>query len=112
MVAPLALAGVLAAVVLIVGGSLGSSDDEDGANTGGGKGRTTTSGCQPAADNAVREGFFVIESGEDLSVVAEKTCISPERLERLNPNLDPQLIPIGACVDLRKEGCKALASQG
>ena len=114
VLAPLALAGVVAAVGLVVGSSLSSSDDDGG---GGGKGRgggtpTTTSGCQPAADKAVEAGYFVIESGEDLSVVADKTCIPLDRLETLNPNLDPQLIPIGACVDLRKDGCKALASQG
>jgi hypothetical protein len=113
VLAPLALVAVVAAVVLVVGGSLSSSDD-DGA---GGKGRgggatTTTAGCQPAADKAVEAGYFVIESGEDLSVVADKTCIPLDRLETLNPNLDPQLIPIGACVDLRKDGCKALAAQG
>jgi hypothetical protein len=113
VLAPLALVGVVVAVVVIVGGSLGSSDEDgDGSKRGGDGNATTTSGCRPAADNAVKAGYFVIEAGEDLSVVADKTCIPLDRLENLNPNLDPQLIPIGGCVDLRKDGCKALAAQG
>ncbi len=32
-----------------------------------------------------------------------------ERLERLNPNLDPQTLQVDNCVDLVRDGCKALA---
>ena len=73
---------------------------------------TFSSGCRPDAENAVEAGYYVIEVGEDLSIVADRTCIPIERLMRLNENLDPQLIQVGSCVDLRFEGCKALAEGG
>ena len=65
-----------------------------------------------AAETIYRAKVYVIKSGEDLSVVADRTCIPIERLIRLNENLDPQLIQVGSCVDLRFEGCKALAEGG
>ncbi len=44
----------------------------------------------------------MIEPGEDLSIVADRTCIPIDELIELNPNLDPQLIQVGSCVDLRR----------
>lgn len=105
IVVPLVLALVAAAIVLIVTGTLSSTED------GGEKDRpkNASSACQPEAESAVEDGYYVIEPEEDLSVVADRTCIPIERLEKLNENLDPQLLPIGACVDLRRDGCKVLA---
>ena len=34
-----------------------------------------------------------------------------DQITELNPNLDPQLIQPGNCVDLRIDGCKALAGE-
>ena len=109
VLAPLALLTAVAAIVVVVIGSLDSSEDE---GRGGDRRAQVTSGCQPDAENAVEAGYYVIEVGEDLSVVADRTCIPIERLMRLNENLDPQLIQVGSCVDLRFEGCKALAEGG
>ena len=108
VLAPLALLTAVAAIVVVVIGSLDSSEDEGG----GDRRAQVTSGCRPEAENAVEAGYYVIEVGEDLSVVADRTCIPIERLMRLNENLDPQLIQVGSCVDLRFEGCKALAEGG
>ena len=105
ILAPLALAVVAVLIVVLVSSSLDSSDDGEK----GERDRNTSSGCQPDAEQAVEDGYYVIEAGEDLSIVADRTCIPIDRLEELNPNLDPQLIQIGSCVDLRFEGCKVLA---
>ena len=75
-------------------------------------GREVTSGCRPDAENAVEAGYYVIEVGEDLSIVADRTCIPIERLMRLNENLDPQLIQVGPASICAFEGCKALAEGG
>ena len=108
ILAPVALVAIALGVVVVVSSSLGG-DDDDG---GGERERTArTSGCQPADERAVEQGFYVLKSGENLTSVADKTCISPERLARLNPNLDPQLLPISACIDLVRDGCKALAQE-
>ena len=109
ILAPLALVAAAAAIAFVVTGSLSSSDDPDNGRDGR---RQASPGCRPDAEQAVEDGFYVIDLGEDLSVVAARTCIPIERLMRLNENLDPQLIQVGSCVDLRFEGCKALAEGG
>jgi hypothetical protein len=108
VLAPVALAAVVLVVALVISGSLGGDDDEDG----GDRERERTAkltGCEPSDPRAVEQGFYVLKSGENLSSVASATCISPERLARLNPNLDPQLLPVSACIDLVRDGCRALA---
>jgi hypothetical protein len=111
ILAPLALLIAVAAIVFVIAGSLDSSDEE-----GEGRERTAaTAGCEPASDVEadVEEGYYVIEAGDDLNVVAERTCVSIERITRLNEDrLDPQLLPVGGCVNLRPEGCKVLAEGG
>ncbi len=112
ILAPVVLAIAAAAIVLVVNGSVGGADEGD--DGGGGRESatiTTSEGCQPDAQQAVSDGYFVIEPGEDLSIVADRTCIPVDELIELNPNLDPQLIQPGNCVDLRTDGCKALAEQ-
>jgi hypothetical protein len=109
VLAPLVLIAVAAAIVLVVSGSLSGSDDES-SDKGGAE--TTSSGCQPAADQAVKDGYYVVKADdvEGLSGIADKTCISVDELTRLNPNLDPQALQVDNCVDLVADGCKALAS--
>ncbi len=109
ILAPLVLVAALAAIVIVVSSSMDASEDSDGA---GESSATTQSGCEPDADQAVEDGYYVI-SAEDtsgLSGVALKTCIPLERLIELNPNLDPQAIQVSNCVDLVTDGCRALSS--
>ena len=63
-------------------------------------------------EKAVESGYYVLKEGEGLSDVADKTCVGVDRIERLNPNLDPMALPPRGCVDLVKDGCKALTAQG
>jgi hypothetical protein len=110
ILAPLALVLAAVAIVVVVGGSLDSSDDDDN-----GPERASTSGCQPdrEVEDDVEAGYYVIEAGDDLGAVADRTCIPIERITRLNEGrIDPQLLPIGGCVNLIPEGCKALAEAG
>lgn len=109
MLAPVFLVVVAAAIILIINGTLG----DDAAESGGDRPRAeaTDDGCEPDAQDAVKEGYFVIEPGDDLSIVADVTCIPIDEITELNPALDPQLIQPGNCVDLRVDGCKALAEQ-
>lgn len=102
ILAPLMLVVVAAAIVLVVSGSLGG-EDSDGDGSGGGRGGNA---CNPPADAAVEAGFYFVKPGEDLNVVADRTCMTVDRLLRLNPELDPQTIPVGACVSLRRDGCE------
>jgi hypothetical protein len=110
VLAPLALAVVALTAIAIVTGSLDGNDDDDGGRERERASQST--GCQPEAAEAVEDGYYVIQPGEPgLSSVASRTCISLDRLLRLNEDLDPQAIPPLACIDLRRDGCKALAEQ-
>jgi hypothetical protein len=101
----------IGAVVLVVSGSLSGNDDSSGSSDNG-KSTTTTSDCKPSAPDAVKAGYYVVtaEDTAGLSGIADKTCVSVDRLVTLNPNLDPQTLQVSNCVDLVKDGCKNLAS--
>jgi len=114
ILAPTALVVVALVVITMIATSLGSDDSGDaGADGGAKRTSTTTSGCSPAADQAVKDGYYVVqtEDVQGLSGIADKTCISVDRLVKLNPNLDPQLLQVSNCIDLVPDGCKKL-SQG
>ena len=103
VLAPLALLVAVVAIFLVISSTL--EDSPQPARQAG----TQDQGCEPDAQNAVEDGYYVLEAGEDLSVVSAKTCIDTEELEALNPDLDPQQLPVGGCVDLVADGCKVLA---
>jgi hypothetical protein len=108
IVAPLALLAAAVVVIAVVAGSLEGSDEAEGE--GGDRQGRMVADCTPSEPQAVRDGYYVVQPGEPgLSAVSDKTCVPMRRLQRLNERLDPQLIPQGACVNLRPDGCKALA---
>jgi hypothetical protein len=108
ILAPVALVCVAVLVIAVIASSLGGSDDDGEGRQGDGQASASSPDCEPDAEEAVEQGFYVVEPGEPgLSSVADRTCIPVERLTELNPNLDPQLIPVGGCVDLVRDGCKA-----
>jgi hypothetical protein len=107
VLAPLLLVAVAAAIVLVISGSL-SSDSDDGESTGAST-QTTETGCTPDADQAVKDGFYVVKEGDNFTSIASKTCISIDRLQQLNPNLDSFGLQPQNCVDLVPDGCKKLA---
>jgi hypothetical protein len=108
VLAPVVLVVVAAAIALVISGSLSGGDDDEKAEP---KGSTTSSTCTPDAQDAVKNGYYVVQEDDDegLSGIAEKTCMTPEELIELNPNLDPQALQVSNCVDLKPDGCKALA---
>ena len=108
VLAPVVLVAVAAAIILVISGSL-SDDGDDGESTGQSV-ETTGTGCEPDADQAVKDGYYVVKEGDNFTTIAAKTCISVQRLQELNPNLDSFGIQPQNCVDLVPDGCKALAS--
>jgi hypothetical protein len=109
VLAPVALVATVCVLIIVVVASLGDSDSDGEETTEA----TTTAakGCgadppNPPADAAIENGFYVIKVGETLQTVSERTCVPGERLERLNPELDPLQLPVGACVNLRRDACE------
>ena len=86
---------------LVISSSLEESDDgEDGKpavqrqnNNNQGNGRNQDQNSPPK--------FYVVQPGDSLSLIAEKTGVSLERLQQLNPDIDPQLLPSGVKLRLR-----------
>jgi hypothetical protein len=107
VLAPLAIIATLGVLVIVIAGSLGDSDSGDKSTSRS----TTTSarGCaagNPPADAAIEAGYYIIKSGENLGTVTDRTCIQGSKLERLNPELDPLQLQVGACVNLKPDGCE------
>jgi LysM repeat protein len=98
LLAPIALIAAAVVVVVVVVGSLdGSEDDGD---------RERPAREQTATDDSPEEGeeeekFYVVQPGDSFSTIAEEQGVSEERLQQLNPDLDPQALAPGQRVKLR-----------
>ena len=107
VLAPVFLVAAAAAIVLVIGGTLSGDSGSDESTRSSAE--TTEAGCSPDADQAVKDGFYVVKEGDNFTTIAAKTCISVQRLQELNPNLDSFGLQPQNCVDLAPDGCKALA---
>jgi hypothetical protein len=102
---PLARLAALGAVVIsvaalgiVVATSVGG--DDDGGETVE-SGTTDQEACDPEADNAVKEGYILVNEPEDVvAVIAERTCIDQDVITELNPDIDPNALQLGACINL------------
>ncbi len=111
VLAPLALIASIAVVYLVISGDLGGLDG-DGDDEPERTRSTTTSGeCEVSDPDAVDDGYHVVTEDDTagLSGIAAATCIPLDRLVKLNPELDPQTLQVQNCVDLVRDGCKALS---
>jgi LysM repeat protein len=94
LLALLALAAVVVALILIIGGSVDSSDD------GGRKdGQRRAQQRQQQPDETAKT--YVVQPNDTLVSISEKVGVPVERLEELNPEIDPQALPSGATLKLR-----------
>jgi Tfp pilus assembly protein FimV len=93
LLAPAALAAFTIVVALMVAASLLGSDSRPAAST-------------PSARHSARahrpRRFHTVRPGETLSSIAASTHVPIERLQELNPALDPQAIRPGQRVKLRR----------
>jgi LysM repeat protein len=103
LLAPLALVGFVFALVVVVTGS----------EPDGGAGRPSTTGeTKPASSPGARRQrtrrsasrarrIYVVKAGDTPSSIAVETGIPLAQIERLNPELDPQLLSPGDHIKLR-----------
>jgi LysM repeat protein len=100
LLAPVALLLSVVAVLVIVQSS-GTSDD----STGDGSSRTATdqgtTSDTAAKPRRVRPNYTV-KLNDTLGLIAEKTGVSVERIQTLNPDLDPQNLIVGQKIKLRE----------
>jgi LysM repeat protein len=107
--APLALIGVLIAFLMIVNGSStnSSSPSEDSTTT---PTATTTSTKTKSSTSTTRTAVkkttsgsrtYTVQVGDTLGGIADKTGVPLERIETLNPNVDPHAMVTGQKIRLK-----------
>jgi hypothetical protein len=93
--APIAILVVIAAAVLIIQGELGSKKHARAPRAG----RASSLFHQPAKQAPT---FYVVKSGDSLSVISEHTRVPVPTLESLNPGINPNALQTGQRLRLRQ----------
>ena len=96
MLGPLALVAVLIAIGVIVSTNTGDTNKAEQDT----KAHINSEGSDKK-DGPENPKTYVVEEGDTLSGVAEKFDVSVKRLERLNPDIDPQTIGAGQELQIR-----------
>jgi LysM repeat protein len=103
LLAVLGLAAAAIAVVWVISSSSGGEDSSTDESS-----KVTESGCNPKAEGALSNGYYIVKPDESLSLIAERTCLEEDDLSSLNQELDPQALAPGQCLNLEERGCERL----
>jgi LysM repeat protein len=93
LLAPIALVAAGVIVIVVITLSFAETDEER-------RDRDARQGQQATTEGS-DEKYYVVETGDSFSTIAEKTGIPQETLEQLNPDLDPQALAPGQRIRLR-----------
>ncbi len=100
MLAPLALLLSVAAVLAVVQASTDSGDSKGDTAK---ESATEQSTAQDTTERPRRQRpNYTVKLNDTLGLISEKTGISVERIEELNPELDPQNLIVGQKIKLRE----------
>jgi hypothetical protein len=101
LLAPVALLVAVVAVVVVVSNSTGNDNggDNDNANRAV---ETTPRGGGGQQQRRPQRRFYRVRLNDTLGLIAEQTGVPVERLEALNPDLDPQNLIVGQRIRLRE----------
>jgi LysM repeat protein len=99
LIAPVALLLAAAAVLLVVQSTLEANGSDDGG--GNTKGEPTTP-APTTEQTAPQRARYTVKLNDTLELISEKTGVSVERLQELNPDLDPQALIVGQRIKLRE----------
>ncbi|HEX2085771.1 MAG TPA: LysM domain-containing protein [Solirubrobacteraceae bacterium] len=111
--APLALLAALAAVFLVVTSTTGTGDgdgddsastteQQDGRQTRTGRRGTTTGRTETGTrtTTAPEQETYTVRPGDTLAVISERTGVPVEEIQELNPDVDPNNLPVGEKIKL------------
>lgn len=93
LLAVLALVGTILIVFVAVSGVTGG-DDDSGKKANPAKQRNVNKPKTKAKT-------YEVEEGDTLTTISRKTGISVQRLQKLNPDVDPQALQLGQEIKLR-----------
>lgn len=102
VLAPLALVAFCLALYLVVTGSSRDPVSANGTRTEERRATTSQSSRARGARTRRQPRTYVVRSGDTPSAIAEKTDVPLSQLLELNPELDPQSLPLGARIRLRR----------
>jgi LysM repeat protein len=103
--APIALIAVIVAGVMVVqNGRTSKSVGTATTTTQGGSTTSTTSVSSKKSSKKSKAKTYTVKSGDNLSTVAEKTGVSMEKIQALNPKLDAQNLQVGQKIKLSGSG--------
>lgn len=101
IMAPLALVVVAVALFIVVTGA-GSGSSGGPASSGDTNTATTkTTSTKPAPKKKVAS-TYTVKAGDNLGSIAEKTKVPVEKLQEINPALDPQALVTGQKIKLKE----------
>ena len=101
LLAPAALVVFALAVVVIVLSSAGGGEDSPNVADTTDRGTSTTTTPAATGRRAPRSAYTV-KRNDTLGSIAQKTGVEVERLQELNPQLDPQALIAGQKIKLRE----------
>lgn len=96
ILAVLAVAGAALAVYLVIAGSSDSGEKGDGKRSNREQPKE-----QPQKPPEKPPETYVVQPGDTLDGIAEQVGMQVERIEQLNPEIDPQALPSGETLKLR-----------
>ena len=107
--APLALITVLVAFLVIVTGSGGGSNGSANDSSTTPSMQTTTKQKKPSSartkktstNRTATRRTYTVQVGDTLGGIADKTGVPLQRIEELNPNVDPHTLNAGQQIRLR-----------
>lgn len=110
MLAPIAIAAFALAVVVVIAtadtGGNGTTTDARQAEErdlgGEGEEQGTTEQASREEEEGLPDDVYVVKEGDTLGAISEQVGISVERLQQLNPDLDPQALVSGQQIKLRE----------
>jgi LysM repeat protein len=102
LLAPIALVTFTIALLAV----LAASGTGDGGNDSSGSGDSTTERTTRTVKTTPRApaqgDTYTVKTGDTLGAIAQKTGVSVETLQELNPALDPQSLVSGQKIKLRE----------
>jgi LysM repeat protein len=101
LLAPLGLALFALALAIVIFTS-NPSDDDGGGRGAAGERTSVRKPTTTGPERRLRRATYTVKIGDTLGAIAETTGVSVERLQELNPELDPQALVSGQKIKLRE----------
>jgi len=97
VLAVMALIASFVVVIAIVAGALGGEEDDSRSNGKAVPGKA----AKANGDDGPAPKSYVVQNGDTLTSIASKTGVPVDRIEELNPGVDPQILVSGEKLKLR-----------